>query len=317
MGQYSSTPADTQIPPESEGIESPYEHVPGISYGAIIGPGVRKHAKKPYEFPSIPLPLRVDLRDTTCAPYFEPFTQGEAYSCTSDAVAAAFMCSERRQKLPDGARIQPSVLFNYFYARAQMGPQMAHRNAGATLENAIVAMHQGVATNQVWPQSKGWDEKPSEEAQRDALQHSLTTAMPLEGTLENLKRTLAHGYPFVFVFAVTPVMDRWFKSREKQVESQFIMAEGELVPRNIHMGHAVLAIGYDDKYFDGVFIVRNSWGPAWGDGGHFFMPYSLVTNPDISTEYSLIERICSNPKNTRTRCVEDCSPFYSHIVCTS
>ena len=35
-------------------------------------------------------------------------------------------------------------------------------------------------------------------------------------------------------------------------------------------GHAMLAVGYTAKGME----LRNSWGPAWGDAGHAFMPWS-------------------------------------------
>ena len=47
--------------------------------------------------------------------------------------------------------------------------------------------------------------------------------------------------------------------------------------------HAVDIVGWDDKYSaanfstkpdgNGAFIVRNSWGPKWGDGGYFYVSY--------------------------------------------
>ncbi len=47
--------------------------------------------------------------------------------------------------------------------------------------------------------------------------------------------------------------------------------------------HAVCIVGWDDNYprtnfslqplGDGAFIVRNSWGPSWGDGGYFYVSY--------------------------------------------
>lgn len=57
-------------------------------------------------------------------------------------------------------------------------------------------------------------------------------------------------------------------------------------------GHAVLLVGYDDRpvlngqqnsHF-GHFKVRNSWSTAWGDQGYFYLPYSYVTNPDLTWE---------------------------------
>ena len=47
--------------------------------------------------------------------------------------------------------------------------------------------------------------------------------------------------------------------------------------------HAVDIVGWDDDYSrnlfqppapgDGAFVVRNSWGPDWGDGGYFYVSY--------------------------------------------
>jgi len=47
--------------------------------------------------------------------------------------------------------------------------------------------------------------------------------------------------------------------------------------------HAVAIVGWDDSYSrtnfatqpagDGAFIVRNSWGSGWGDGGYFYVSY--------------------------------------------
>lgn len=41
-----------------------------------------------------------------------------------------------------------------------------------------------------------------------------------------------------------------------------------MVPRLIRaiiIGHAVVMVGYDES--QRVWIMRNSWGPDWGDGG--------------------------------------------------
>ena len=37
-------------------------------------------------------------------------------------------------------------------------------------------------------------------------------------------------------------------------------------------GHAVLLVGYNDD--EQYFIVKNSWGPGWGEGGYFRIAYS-------------------------------------------
>jgi len=47
--------------------------------------------------------------------------------------------------------------------------------------------------------------------------------------------------------------------------------------------HALVAVGYDDAKVingpfgsSGAFRVRNSWGPAWGEGGYGWLPYDYV-----------------------------------------
>ena len=40
--------------------------------------------------------------------------------------------------------------------------------------------------------------------------------------------------------------------------------------------HAVCIVGYDDNKFGGAFEVMNSWGPAWGNNGFFWLTYDQV-----------------------------------------
>ncbi len=56
--------------------------------------------------------------------------------------------------------------------------------------------------------------------------------------------------------------------------------------------HEVLAIGWDDAFdktlfspdapSDGAWIVKNSWGTTWGDGGYFYLSYSDASLTDGS-----------------------------------
>ena len=48
-------------------------------------------------------------------------------------------------------------------------------------------------------------------------------------------------------------------------------------------GHAVLAVGYDDAR--DVLIVRNSYGPKFGDKGYFYMPYAFAADKTRAMEW--------------------------------
>jgi C1A family cysteine protease len=48
-------------------------------------------------------------------------------------------------------------------------------------------------------------------------------------------------------------------------------------------------MGYDDA--SRHFIVRNSWGPDWGDKGYFYMPYEYVFRKDLSDDLWMVETV--------------------------
>lgn len=66
--------------------------------------------------------------------------------------------------------------------------------------------------------------------------------------------------------------------------------------------HAVTVVGWDDSYSkenfntqptnDGAFIVRNSWGAAWGDSGYFWLSYEdvgIVNEGGFAYEVSAVD----------------------------
>ncbi|CAJ1337230.1 unnamed protein product [Effrenium voratum] len=42
----------------------------------------------------------------------------------------------------------------------------------------------------------------------------------------------------------------------------------------------MLIVGYSDR--QKVFIIRNSWGTSWGDGGYGYVPYDYICNDDFN-----------------------------------
>ena len=64
-------------------------------------------------------------------------------------------------------------------------------------------------------------------------------------------------------------------------------------------GHAVVLVGWDDS--DSSWIVRNSWGPEWGDGGYFKVAWDDVSLPGrytwlFNVASPVDNGICSSPR---------------------
>jgi C1A family cysteine protease len=89
-----------------------------------------------------------------------------------------------------------------------------------------------------------------------------------EQALANIREWLAAGFTCVFGFPV-------YTSISEDADVPFPTRFDEL-----RGGQPVLAIGYDDdrriRSDKGAILIRNSWGPAWGDGGYGWLPYAYV-----------------------------------------
>ena len=96
--------------------------------------------------------------------------------------------------------------------------------------------------------------------------------MPVK--LANIVNVLTHGIPVVF--GVT-LYDS-FESRE--------VANSGMVPmpstsERVVGGHCMVIVGSTDTHF----IVRNSWGFDWGQGGYCYMPHEYLTDEGLADDF--------------------------------
>ncbi len=69
----------------------------------------------------------------------------------------------------------------------------------------------------------------------------------------------------------------------------------------IEGGHAIVAVGYDDKMkvkntgkcgveTTGALLIRNSWGTGWGDAGYGWLPYEYVLKGLAEDFWSILKK---------------------------
>jgi len=224
------------------------------------------------------LPEVVDLRPQ-CPVIYD---QGMLGSCTANAANASVQFMMMKQK---GRHFIPSRLFTYYETRKLEGT--ADTDSGASLTDTVKVLREiGVPPeSEWWYNVSAFTAPPPRKVVADAAKLKVDRYLQLRNwNILELKSCLADGNPFVFGFTVYES----FESPE--------VAKTGMVPfpdrgEDQLGGHAVLAVGYDDK--KGMFIVRNSWGTDWGLKGYFYMPYAYVTNPDLADDFWTITHVAN------------------------
>jgi C1A family cysteine protease len=217
------------------------------------------------------LPPAADLR-----PSMPPvYDQGQLGSCTGNAIAAAMEYERDRQGLPD---FTPSRLFVYYNERALEGTVSS--DAGAVIRDGIKVVNtQGVCPETLWPYDIGmFAVKPPQRCYVAATKDKAVQYESIQ-TLGDLKDALASNLSVVFGFTV-------YESFESQAVAQTGVMPMPKKSESVVGGHAVLAVGYSDA--KSQVIVRNSWGPSWGDQGYFYMPYQYLTGSKASSDASSV-----------------------------
>ena len=229
----------------------------------------------------------VDLR-TQCPPVY---SQGQIGSCTANAIAAALEFDMMKQKQ---ASFTPSRLFIYYNERTMEGT--VGSDSGAFIRDGIKSVvNQGDCPESEWtydgtaagpghvfaPGAKAAT-APSPQCYTDAISHKALVYQSVDQNLTDMKGCLSAGYPFVFGFTVYPSFER-----DSVAQSGLVPMPG--ASEETIGGHAVLAVGYNDK--KNVFIVRNSWGDAWGMDGYCYMPYAYLLDNNLSRDFWTIQTV--------------------------
>jgi C1A family cysteine protease len=222
-------------------------------------------------------PNVVDLR-----PYCSPIeNQGSLGSCTGQAIAGAIELLNKRS----GKHNDISRLFIYYYERLMLGT--VNYDSGAYIRDGIkTTNHYGASLESYWPYDiKKFKNEPVAEAKNDALKRKVTRyerVTNFNGCID----ALSNGFPVVMGFHV------YSSFMTSAVSKNGNMPYPNTKRERLLGGHAVLLVGYNKTRK--VFIARNSWGTGWGDRGYFYMPFNVVTNTSMSSDYWVIKSV-NNP----------------------
>lgn len=204
------------------------------------------------------LPPVVDLR-----PYMTQIENQETLgSCSANAAAGAYEYLINRNQGINTYDV--SRLFLYYNTRVLMGTE--DEDSGGFLYSVLEALHQkGICNEELWPYKiKKFAQKPPKECYQEAKGNKIEKYEYVDTDLDTWKSVLAQGYPIIFGMQI---FDSFQTPRRGLIS----------LPRrndNNLGGHAMLCVGYSDP--DNVFIVRNSWGTQWGDGGYCYIPYDYM-----------------------------------------
>ena len=256
-------------------------------------PDLPDHRDQLYDHDTAINPIKkVDLRNQ-CPPVYNQYDLG---SCTANSIGALYEFCQKKQGLKD---FTPSRLFIYYNERALEGT--IKQDAGAQIRNGFKCIaKQGVCLETTWPYiiSK-FTKKPTTTCYTEALHHQAISYKSVSQTEIALKACLNEGYPVSFGFTV-------YESFESQaVADSGVMPMPAKSEKSLG-GHAVLLVGYDDG--SRHWLVRNSWGSDWGDGGYFYMPYEYLLNPNLACDFWTL-RLVESDVGVKSVSVETPSTF--------
>lgn len=229
----------------------------------------------------MPLPQRIHLGDEN--EHLHPVRQqGIWNTCTSHVVATLLQYLYRSAEILAN---DVSVLFLYKTTRRMI---RTSGDTGATLRATLKA-----AAKLGSPPEEHWPYQPEHllEANPDAIICQLASHQRLH-SYYRVNDSTTNGKELVLriqqllnlrlpVTCAMPVHRSIGKCGKENGYVIPVPGNNTSVNDPVLGGHAVLIVGYDnavkaDGQKAGAFIIQNSWGAEWGDGGFAFLPYRYV-----------------------------------------
>ncbi len=171
-----------------------------------------------------------------------------------------------------------SRLFLYWNARDDKT-----QDTGSALKDCIDGVTKyGACLEKLWPyDTTKFTVKPPSAAWKEAVHRSQGLAYAKITSLKDMQHCLMQGFPFVFGMSL-------FGPFEELSGPDCILP----MPTDSDEflgGHALCCVGMSLK--KQAFLVRNSWGPDWGDKGYFWLPFKYAADSQLVDDLWTIRKI--------------------------
>ncbi len=238
----------------------------------------------------VPVPKSMDLRkwarpvqnqgglsssSAFCMPPI--YDQGPLGSCTGNGIARVVQFDNAKQ---GGADFMPSRLFIYYNERDMEGTVAI--DSGASIRDGVKSINKlGVCKETTWPYAiRKFTDKPPAAAYKEALECRSLIYHPIDQTASQIEQHLAAGMLIVFGFSVYESFESVAVSKTGKVPMPNLRNE------RVQGGHCAVLAGYKNRRG----LVANSYGKFWGDEGYFTLPYDYFLDPDLASDFWVIEQ---------------------------
>lgn len=201
----------------------------------------------------------VDLREWA-SPIEQQWSLG---SCTAQAVVGAYELLLRKHHPAQFKDL--SRLFLYYNSR-KLEKNIEHDN-GAYISTAVKAIRlYGLCTEALWPYNiNKFKIEPNWQCYIDARKRTIDQEYSVDN-INDIKKHLNEGRPVVIGVNVFEEFDN--------ITNESFVLKSPTNETNMLGSHAMCIVGYDDG--KSMFIVRNSFGPNWGEKGYIWIPYNYA-----------------------------------------
>lgn len=213
---------------------------------------------------------------------FVPYNQGRNESC----VLVTILYGMALVSNPSISTEQdlPSINYSYYKSRKAEKNRCCKGDhcdyaCGSIITLGLQIAEKGIVPRKCWPEEYPDNKEYIKRFKRDPTMgsptlHFLEEYDVLDVTPERVIQSLDKGYPVVANIRVFDTQHDFFSLVKGEgtgvYSSVYTLPKATGQPREL--GHCVLIIGYSTK--NKSFRVRNSFGPGWGYGGDFNIPYS-------------------------------------------